>query len=314
MFHQNLATIRSDVSFHGKGIHSGQNVKMMLKPAEWGSGIHVVRKDKRVSQSVIPVDWSSITQTAFCTVLGNEFGVSVGTIEHLMAALAGTGVTDVLIELDGGEIPILDGSAALFCEAIEQVGLSKGHKLRPYIRVLKPLEVKQGTSWISLTPSDTFSIDFLFDFQRKGWSLPAQKLCLEGSYASIMKNVASARTIGFYEDYALLQSQGLAKGGSLENALVYKDGFVMNKEGLRYSDECVRHKILDVIGDLSLLGAPLMGKVTCYMSGHTLNARLMQTLMSSLDHWECASRLEYDLPLSHMMVRPPSFKTASVFC
>lgn len=290
---------------------------MTLKPGGIHHGICFVRMDCPPAHSVIHARHSSIVRTDLCTVLGNAHGATVGTVEHLMAAFAALNITNAIVEIDGPEIPACDGSSAPFIHAIERVGVERQYAEAPVIQILKPLHVRHNHSWMTVEPSDTFSIDFSFDFSLRASSLPKQKAFFQGDYASVMRQVADARTVGFFEDYEALKARGLAQGGSLENAVVYRDDQVINPEGLRYPDECVRHKILDAIGDLYLLGAPILGALTCYGSGHRLNAEVMHSLATHPDSW-CYAHHSIEFPReTTLLVTTPlkhAFAQSPVFC
>lgn len=309
-------TVAQDVECQGIGLHSGQPVCMTLRPADPHTGIYFVRTDCPPEHSVIPARWTSVVKTELCTVLGNDHGIQVSTVEHIMAALAGMGITNAIIEIDGPEVPALDGSASPFMDLIAEAGVEAQPGALSVIQVLEPISVSEGKSWMTLEPSETFSIDLVFDFGLRSVGLPSQTLHLQGDYGSIMKQVGQARTVGFFEDYEFLKSRGFARGGTLDNAVVYHTDTVMNPEGLRYHDECVRHKILDALGDFYLLGAPLRGALKGHCSGHALNTRMMRQLMNTPTAWRMISVKENLYPVLQLTSRTfePSLHQIPVFC
>jgi UDP-3-O-[3-hydroxymyristoyl] N-acetylglucosamine deacetylase len=313
------ATLASSVTCHGKGLHSGQSVTMTIHPAEAGSGIHFVRTDCPPPVSVVDGHCSAILRTDLCTVLGNTHGITVSTVEHLMAAFAARSVTDAVVELDGPEIPVCDGSASPFIRLLDEAGTEEQESPAQMIRILEPFRVQKGEAWMALEPADHFSIRFVFDFRLRALPLPAQVFSMAGSYPELMQAVSDARTVGFLDDYESLKARGLALGGSLDNAVVYDQGTVINPEGLRYPDECVRHKVLDALGDLWLLGAPLCGALTAHGSGHTTSAMLMHHMIRNPHLWRLEEEpMPRNLPSSRPFwppyPAPHTLGQPSVFC
>jgi len=277
-------TISKPVSCTGVGVHSNKPATLTLRPASAGSGYIFVRTDVPKSSQRIPARWDTVTDTVMCTKITNEVGVSISTIEHVIAALAGCGVFNALIEVDGPEVPIMDGSSSEFVDLIHQACVHQLSKPTRKIKILKPIEVKSGTSSAAFKPAN--ETKYMMKFNANGrlnnqeWSLtfyPEQD-----DFCNLL---SSARTFGFYEDAQHLWSQGMAQGASLENTIVIKDGQVMNEEGLRFSDEFIRHKMLDAIGDLALAGAPLVGHFVGVNSGHALNNQLLRAFFSDKTAW-----------------------------
>ena len=269
-------TLATTVATRGVGVHSGQPVTLALKPAPIDHGVAFVRTDLPGAPTV-PALWQHVVETRLSTVLA-EGGARVGTIEHLMAALRALRIDNVRIELDGPEVPILDGSAAPWVSLIDRAGPLAQAAPRRVLRVLRAVRIAEGDKWAMLLPDERerFSIEIDFDDpvigrQRADFTLDAD---------AFRDRIAAARTFGFMRDIASLQAQGLALGGSLDNAVVIGEGGVLNREGLRFDDEFVRHKLLDCIGDLYLAGAPILGRVVASRTGHALNHALLQALFA----------------------------------
>ena len=277
-------TIKSEFNFSGIALHSGANINVRVLPAPAGAGITFVRVDTPVRAS-IKASIMNVVATDYATTLGVD-GVTVSTVEHLMAAFFGMGVDNATVELDGPEIPIMDGSAAHFVDMIERVGLRVLKSPKKYLVVTKPIEVIDGDRYIRLYPTDgmDLGIDYRMDFShpfltKQSFSSPFSK--------DIFRNeVVRARTFGYLKDVEKLRANGLAKGGCLSNAVVIGDDDILNEDGLRFPDEFVRHKVLDLMGDVALLGAPIVGRFVAYRSGHSLNFRLSNELLSSPDSWK----------------------------
>ncbi len=276
-------TISEPITFEGLGLHSGINVSMRLLPAEADFGIKFYRVDTE-SNNVIKALWSNVSNTQLSTTISNEFGLSVSTIEHLMSALSGLHIDNLKIEIDAPEVPIMDGSSKEFVKLLESVPLKKINKKRKIIKIKKNIKVTKNDSSVELKPNNQFSIDFEIDFPSKIISKQSCHLQLiNGNYKS---DIASARTFGFEKDVDMLRSNGLALGGSLDNAVVVGDNKILNKDGLRFKDEFVRHKILDSIGDLYLAGAPIQGYFLGNKSGHYLNNLLLKSLFSDVENYD----------------------------
>jgi len=275
-------TLKTSINCSGVTLHSGDQVSMTLHPADADSGIVFKRTDSAGKGAVIPATWDRVTDTRMCTTLGNDDGVTIATVEHLMAALAGCGIDNALIELNGPEVPIMDGSSQPFVLLIECAGVVEQGSPRRVIRVLKTVSVNGGEA--RLSPGSHLSLDFEIDF---GDNLVCkQSLSIGVVNGSFAKELARARTFGFLDDVEALRAAGLAKGGSLDNAVVVSGDRVLNEGGLRYEDEFVRHKVLDAIGDLYLAGAAIIGKFQGVRSGHATNNALLRALFADPDAWE----------------------------
>jgi len=274
-------TLRAAVSLSGVGVHSGDEVKMTLHPAEAGHGIAFLRTGLPGGlDRIIDARHLSVTATELCTVVGDRDGGAVATIEHLLAALTGLGVDNVLVEIDGPEVPILDGSSAEFVDAIDQVGIVAMNTSRRYLKVLRPIRVTQGRGFAELVPNDrNFRLDVEIDFPAP--VIGRQRKAVDLSPALFRREISRARTFGFMRDVEKLWAAGFALGASLDNTVAIGDTGVINPEGLRFADEFVRHKILDAVGDLSLAGLPLLGTYRSYCGGHRLNFAVLEALFSS---------------------------------
>lgn len=274
-------TLKNRVSCRGVGLHSGATVTMTLVPATDGSGIRFRRVDLPGAPE-IEARFDCVEDTRLCTMLGDGNGVRIGTIEHLMAAFAGMGVDNVVVELDGPEVPVMDGSSAPFVFLIECAGLQEQTSRRQVLRVLEPLEVVDGDKRVMLSPAEGFSIAFEIDFDSA--AVARQEIAFDLADGVFKRELARARTFGFAEQVDQLRSLGLIRGGSLENAVVVEGDKVLNEGGLRYEDEFVRHKVLDSIGDLYLAG-PIQGAFVGVKSGHDLNNRLLRKLIATPSAW-----------------------------
>ena len=276
-------TLAKPLIIQGVGLHSGVKVNIKLIPAEADYGIKFVRTDLK-QDNLIHAIWSNVSNTQLSTTITNNFGVSVSTVEHLMSALSGLHIDNVKIEIDGPEVPIMDGSSKNFVELIDENLLKILNKTRKIIKIKKKIKVEKDDTSIELSPNNQFSIDFQIDFPSPLISKQSCQLQLiNGNYKT---DIASARTFGFEKDVDRLRSIGLALGGSLNNAVVVGDNKILNSEGLRFKDEFVRHKILDSIGDLYLAGSPIQGYFNGNKSGHYLNNLLLKTLFSNSENYE----------------------------
>jgi UDP-3-O-[3-hydroxymyristoyl] N-acetylglucosamine deacetylase len=268
----------------GIGVHSGKPVRLSLNPAEASTGLVFLRSGLPNGGSRrIEANWSKVTMTELCTVIGDGAQHMVGTVEHLVAALRGLGVDNCLVEVDGPEVPIMDGSAAAFVEAIDRVGLRQLGAPRRFVKVLKTVRIEQGRGFAELRPASSssesgFRLDVEIDF--KSDVIGRQRKILDLDPASFRRELARARTFGFLADVERLIKAGFALGASLENSVGIDDGRGLNPEGLRYSDEFVRHKMLDAVGDLALAGAPLIGEYHSYCGGHKMNVAVLEALFS----------------------------------
>ena len=279
---ENQRTISKKITFEGVGLHMGEKCKTSIMPSFEDTGITFIRKDLS-GNNLIKALWSNVTSTKLCTTISNKNRASVSTIEHLMSALSGMHIDNAIVEVDGPEIPIMDGSAEPFVSLIEEAGITAQQKRRKYIRVLKEVSVHNNQGFVSIKPNNQFSINIEIDFPSKLISHQSCKLIMiNGSYK---EDISRARTFGFEHEVDELRRSGFALGGSLSNAVVIGKDRILNHEGLRYEDEFVRHKILDSIGDLYLAGSPVIGYFEGKKSGHTLNNLLLKKLLSIKSNW-----------------------------
>ncbi len=283
MTFQPQQTLRNRISCTGVGLHSGAKVCMTLHPAEPDSGIIFIRSDIAGAEGAIRADYRNVVDTALCTTIGNEHGAKVSTIEHLMAALMGCGVDNAIVEVDGAEVPIMDGSAAPFVFLIECAGLARLPVERRSIQVLKTVEVSDGSGTARLSPADLFSVSFEISYDNP--VIRNQRCEIQPLNGAFKDEVCRARTYGFIHEFEDLLSRGFARGASLKNAVAVSGDRVLNEEGLRYQDEFVRHKVLDLMGDLYLAGAQLLGRVDGIRSGHGLNNQLLHALFDDAEAW-----------------------------
>lgn len=277
-------TLREKTTMQGIGLHSGVQITMNLIPAPVNHGIVFVRTDITNGDNAIPAKWDNVIDTQLCTVIGNDNGASVGTIEHLMSALRGLAIDNLLIEIDGKEVPAMDGSAMPFVNAIEKAGIEEQASPKRMIKVLKDVRVTDdGGKSVTLTPDDAcvFAGEITFDHQDIGHQRFETQL-VNGNFKH---DIAEARTFGFFKEAQWLRSQGLGLGGSLDNAIILNDDGVMNPKGLRFENEFIRHKLLDAIGDLYLAGAPILGLYDGVKAGHAINNAILHELFSSQDNW-----------------------------
>ncbi len=277
------STIKSPAVFAGVELHGGEHTRVVLKPANVGTGIKFVRTDVTDRNNRIDVRADAVTGVKNCTTLANAAGVKVSTIEHLMAALASVGIDNLIVDMDGSELPALDGSSEPFLKLIEQVGIERQPAPRRYVKVLKAKEVKLGNRFGRIEPNDHLLLDVTIDFEDK--AIGRQRMEIKPDTRSFRERLASARTFARAHEVAALQEAGLSKGGSYDNAVVVDGDKVLNPGGLRYNDEFVRHKALDLMGDLYLAG-PVLGKVTTVRGGHGLNHELMMALISDPKAWK----------------------------
>lgn len=277
-------TIREDVAFQGVGLHGGQPVTMRVGPAPAGHGILFRRTDLAPGQGDIPACWDRVVDTRLCSRLGNAHGASVGTVEHLMGALSGCGVTDALVSLGGPEVPIMDGSAAPFVEGLQRAGIVETGRPCKAIRIVSAVTVEQDSKRAELLPAPRFEMDFSIDFEDPAIGSQRETLPLTGS--AFVAELSDCRTFGHLSEVEQLRAMGLGRGGSLKNAIVVDRGRVLNPEGLRRPDEFVRHKMLDAVGDLALAGAPIIGRFAAHKGGHEMTNRLLRALFDRPDAWE----------------------------
>lgn len=270
-------TIKRQISCAGIGLHSGQKVTLTLKPAAADTGIRFRRTDLGIE---IPATVEHVSTVQYATVLGRD-GATVETVEHLLAALVATGIDNVVVELSQREVPIMDGSSAPFLFLLQEAGVKRLSTARQYLKVLKPLQIASGDKRIAVYPSDHFKVSYTISFDHP--LLRHQTRTERITEQSFGEHIASARTFGFLKEVEWLRQQGLALGGSLDNAIVIGDTGVLN--ALRFEDEFVRHKILDVIGDLALVGYPVIGHVVAHRAGHALHTELGRVLLADRESW-----------------------------
>ena len=277
-------TIKARVSLQGVGLHSGKDIELSLIPAAEDTGIVFVRTDVSDKNNIIPAKWDRVADTQLCSVIANEDGISVGTIEHLMSALRGMNVDNARIELDGAEVPVMDGSAMPFVKLIEEAGVEAQSAPRKVIRILKDVTVEKDGKRVTLSPAEgaVFGGEIEFDHPEIG----AQNYEVQLLNGNFRHDIAEARTFGFLKEVEWMRSQGLALGGSLDNAIVLNDDGVMNPNGLRFDDEFIRHKLLDAIGDLYLAGAPIQGAYDGYKAGHEMNNLILHALFADESAYE----------------------------
>lgn len=276
----------------GVGLHSGEKVLLTLRPAPVNTGIVFRRVD--LSPVVeIPASYEYVGETMLCTTLQHN-DVKIATVEHLLSALAGLGIDNAYIDVNAAEIPIMDGSAAPFVFLIQSAGIREQNAAKKYIRILKPIRVEQNGKYVQFVPHNGYKVTFTIDFDHPVFNDKPQTVNFDFSGTSYVKQVCRARTFGFLSDYEKLREADLAKGGSLDNAVVVDNYRVLNDEGLRFESEFVAHKVLDAIGDLYLLGSSLIGAFEGYKSGHELNNKLLRQLMARQDAWEYTYFDEYN--------------------
>ncbi len=288
-------TIKNNVSFSGVALHSGLDVNICVKPGEVNSGIIFKRVDLKVNNLVFP-NFMNVTNTSLNTTIENEFGVKVSTIEHLMGALFGLGIDNALIEIDNEEVPILDGSAKVFIEKLVSAGIEISNSPIKIIKINKEIQVSDDNRFISIKPS-TLSLDIDFEIKYKNKLIGNQRNKVK-VYEDDLNDIFNSRTFCLYEDIEMIKRNGLAKGGSLENAIVVKDNEVINPEGLRNQKEFVNHKILDCIGDLYTSGFRIVASVKCSQGGHYLTNKLLRKVFKNKDNFSILEIKEKNLPHS----------------
>lgn len=293
--------IANKITMIGKGVHSGKPARLIVHPASAEYGIWFRRVDVTDKNNLIPALYDAVNDTQMCTRLANEENVEVSTVEHLMAALAGTGIQNALIEIDGPEVPIMDGSSYPFVNAIMDAGVRELDAPVRAIRILKEVSISFDETVATLLPSEVLEIDFSIDFADQAIGL--QHKALEMANGSFVRELSDCRTFCQRKDVDALHAIGLGQGGGLENAIVVDGGLVLNPEGFRRTDECVRHKMLDALGDLALAGAPILGKYVGVKAGHRATNLLLRELFSRSDAWEmvvCNEAQAEMLPGAHI--------------
>ena len=277
-------TLKNVINATGIGIHSGDEVHLTLRPAAVDSGI-VFRRVDLPGKPTVNANALNVSETTLATTLATEACV-VSTVEHLMAALAGLGVDNCLVDVSAAELPIMDGSAAPFVFLLQSAGITEQVAPKRFVKVLKRVEVREGRRWARIEPFEGFKIDFSIDFDHPVFRARPQHCVIDFSTTSFVKEISRARTFGFLSDLEMLRENNLALGGGVENAVVLSDDQVINKEGLRYENEFVKHKILDAVGDLYLLGHSLLGAFSASRSGHSLNNQLLRALLADDTAWQ----------------------------
>ena len=287
MYSVSQKTIKDSIELDGVGLHNGKNVNLCLKPAEVDSGIKFKRTDINNANNIIDATYKNVSSSLLCTKIENSHGVSVSTIEHLMAAFYGEGIDNVMVEINSPEVPIMDGSAFDFVMAIRSYGTQEQNYSKKFIKVLKKVEVKDGQKYISIEPlTKDLIVDFEIVYQNPLIRTRRKEFKLSNGD---LTSIYNSKTFCLYEDIDQIKSQGLAQGGSLENAIVVKENKILNEDGLRYRDEFVNHKILDCLGDLMLLGHRIFGHIKTSQGGHQLTNVLLKEFMSNKSNWEFES-------------------------
>ncbi len=277
-------TLKNVIRATGVGLHTGEKVYLTLRPAAPNTGI-VFRRVDLDPPVEIPATPDNVGETTLSTTLVRD-GVRISTVEHLLSALAGLGIDNAYIDLNAAEVPIMDGSAGPFVFLIQSAGIEEQNAPKQFIRILRTVSVEEGDKWVRFEPFDGFKVSFAIDFDHPVFQNRGQQAVVDFSTTSFVKEVSRARTFGFMSQIEQLRANNLALGGSLDNAVVVDDYRILNEDGLRYEDEFVKHKILDAIGDLYLLGRSLIGAFYGYKSGHALNNRLLRALLAQEDAWE----------------------------
>ena len=287
-------TLAKPVSFQSVGLHTGKMISMTLQPAPEDFGVVFKRVDVKDDESLIPANYLNVVKTTLGTVVANKFGVEVSTIEHLMAAFWGCGVDNALVEINGPEVPIMDGSSEPFIRLIDSVGLVKQNAARKILRIKDEIRVGDDKRGALLRPARNFKIKFEIDF--KDPVISQQKFKVNFGKTSFKDEIASARTFGFQHEVEAMHKAGLGRGGSLENAIVVDNGKILNPEGLRFADEFVRHKVLDSVGDLFTSGMHIQGEFVGVRSGHHTNNELLRALMDNENAWEIVAQEKFVMP------------------
>ena len=297
-------TLKQPVHTTGIGLHSGQRVELTIKPAAVNSGIAFRRTDLQPPVS-IPAVAHLVTDTRLASTLsaateGPGLEIRVFTVEHLMSALAGLGIDNAVVDITGGEVPILDGSSGSFVYLLQSAGIVEQTAAKRFLKILKPVEIREGDKWVRLEPHFGFKVSFEIEFGQAAIDATGQRIEIDFAETSYVREIARARTFVMAEEVEVLRTHGLALGGSLDNAIVVDEHRVLNRDGLRYSDEFAKHKALDAIGDLYLIGHTILGAYHARKSGHALNNRLVRAVLADKDAWEIAT-------FSQRRNAPPAF-------
>lgn len=299
-------TLKNVIRATGVGLHTGKKVYLTLRPAQVNTGIIFRRVDLDPAVE-IPARPHNVGDTRLSTTLTNG-EVRISTVEHLLSAFAGFGIDNAYIDVSSDEVPIMDGSAGPFVFLIQSAGVMDQSAPKQFLRIKKQIKAEDGDKWVQFKPFDGFKVGFTIEFDHPAFNHRNCTAEIDFSTTSFVKEVSRARTFGFMRDVELLRENNLALGGSLDNAVVVDDYRILNEDGLRYEDECVKHKILDAIGDLYLLGHSLIGSFTGYKSGHELNNRILCELLADEKAWELVSfKDEVELPISFMQPMPASW-------
>ncbi|GAB4276541.1 MAG: UDP-3-O-acyl-N-acetylglucosamine deacetylase [Methylomicrobium sp.] len=292
-------TLKNTIRATGVGLHTGSKVYITLRPAELNTGIRFRRVDldEPVTINATPENVGETTLST--TLVQNQ--VKISTIEHLLSAFAGLGIDNAIIDVSAPEVPIMDGSAGPFVFLLQSAGIEEQDSPKQYIRIKRPIRVEEGDKWAAFQPFNGFKVTFTIDFEHPAFKDHLKTAVMDFSSTTFVKEVSRARTFGFMKDIDMLRQNNLALGGSLDNAIVVDEDKILNEDGLRYADEFVKHKILDAIGDLYLLGHSLIGEFIGYKSGHGLNNKLLRTLLKERDAWEMVTfDTEHEAPISFM--------------
>ena len=300
----NQKTLKQAINFEGITLHKGKHAKVRILPSSPNSGVVFKRVDLK-NNNFISANFQNVSNANLCTTITNEFGVSVSTIEHLMAAMYGKGVDNAIIEIDQDEVPIKDGSAKYFIEEIEKVGLNISSTPIKIIKILNKVEFKDGEKTISIEPSKT-SLEIDFEIKFKNQKIGTQRNCVN-MYESDLKNIYNSRTFCLYEDVEKLKKMNLAQGGSLDNAIVVKGNKIINEGGLRNEKEFVNHKILDCMGDLFLSGAKIIGKIICSQGGHKLTNQMLRKIFNNNQNFSIFELKEKNIP--HSFINKTALKS-----
>jgi len=296
-------TLKNVIRATGVGLHTGDKVYLTLRPAAADTGI-VFRRIDLPEPVEIRARPENVTDTRLSTTVESN-GVRVSTIEHLMSAFAGLGIDNAYVDLTAAEVPIMDGSAGPFVFLVQSAGIAEQAAPKRFIRIKRKVEVRDGEKWARFEPFDGFKVSFQIDFNHPTFRNTSQQAIVDFSTTSFVKEISRARTFGFMAEVEALRAAGLARGGGLDNAVVLDDYRVLNDDGLRYEDEFVKHKVLDAIGDLYLLGRPLIGAFSAHKSGHALNNRLLQKLVSEQEAWELMTYQENEgAPIAFVRTLP----------
>ena len=297
-------TLKKQVSATGVGLHNGVKVTLTLCPAAIDTGIVFKRTDLPGAPSIQATP-EAVHDTRMCSAL-EQNGARVATVEHLMSALAGLGVDNIIVEVSAAEIPIMDGSAGPFIFLLQQAGITEQYAPKKFIKIKKLVEVKDGDKWVKFEPYHGFKMDFTIDFAHPVFENSGSNVKIDFKDNDYIKQISRARTFGFMHEVEYLRANGLARGGSLDNAIVLDEFRILNTDGLRYEDEFAKHKVLDAIGDLYMLGHPVLGAFTAYKSGHGLNNQLLRALQADASAWEFAT-------FEHLDEAPAGFQEQTAY-